>query len=194
MEKNSENQCERIESVLSYVEGEMEPMDSREFETHVAACRTCSSEVNVQKSISNALRNSLAERQLPELPPNFSKRITVVAEGSVKGLRDARERRGFLTVAAVAAVATCALAALQSGALLQALGSFSLRGLGFLSVSLYFLQNLAVGCFRILKAASSQLVPSTPFSALALGVVFLGAAGLFMTIASNGRRADADRP
>ena len=48
----------------AYIDGELSPHDELELEMHVAGCRVCADDLNLQKSFLNALDSSLTIRQM----------------------------------------------------------------------------------------------------------------------------------
>lgn len=102
---------ERVESkiwscpspdISAYIDGELSPDDEMVLETHIAHCRTCSDDVNLQKSFLNALDTSLEdEESIIELPKNFTKAVVANAESRVTGLRRPGERRSAAFICAI---------------------------------------------------------------------------------------------
>lgn len=80
--------------VLSaYIDGELSPDDELELEGHIAFCRICTDELNLQKTFLNALDYSLDDGREIELPKNFTRSVVANAESRVSGLRRPHERR-----------------------------------------------------------------------------------------------------
>lgn len=78
------------------------------LELHMAGCRICADDLNLQKSFLNALEISLDEKGI-ELPSDFTKTVVTHAESRVNGLRHPSERRRaalvFVTLTLSAVVA-----------------------------------------------------------------------------------------
>ena len=87
--------CPWIE-IAAYIDGELSSEAETFFETHLAGCRVCSEELNIQKQFINALNGSLTD--VREIPTDFTKRIVTHAESGVSGLRKPKERYNALFV------------------------------------------------------------------------------------------------
>src|SRR5687767_7691259 len=85
----------------AYIDGELSPREELELEVHLAECRTCADELNLQKSFLNALDSSLDDEIEIPLPKNFTKSVVANAESRVNGLRHPHEWRNaaFICVA-----------------------------------------------------------------------------------------------
>lgn len=87
------------DQISAYIDGELSADREMALERHIAACGTCRSELNEQKSFLLGISDTL-DRELDfDLPADFTKRIVVNAESNVSGLRD-REERGYALAAA----------------------------------------------------------------------------------------------
>ena len=193
MPKRSDIFCSRADAAATYLEGVLSAEESVAFESHLDGCSECLREVNLQKQIFNLVRGSFMSHPAPELPPDFSRKVAVVAEGQVTGLRDARERRRFVGLVAVVSVASAGFALVQSEALLRAVGSFSLKALGIVPLFISFIQNLALGFFGVLRALCHQAIGDTSSSILGLIAVLAAASLTFISIASVRRGSGADK-
>ena len=102
VERKNELSCPSAD-VSAYLDGELSPRAELELEMHVAACRVCADELNLQKSFLNALGSTLDHEDGIELPSNFAKAVVTNAESRVSGLRHPHERRsaGFICAALV---------------------------------------------------------------------------------------------
>ncbi|MEO7658419.1 MAG: zf-HC2 domain-containing protein [Pyrinomonadaceae bacterium] len=79
--------------ISAYIDGELSPDDEIRFEMHIADCRVCRSDLNLQKTFLNALDSSIEGAGNIELPPDFTKSVVANAESRVSGLRRPHERR-----------------------------------------------------------------------------------------------------
>jgi anti-sigma factor RsiW len=77
----------------AYIDGELSSMEELELEAHLAECRTCADDLNLQKNFLNALDSSLDDEIEIELPKNFTKSVVANAESRVRGLRHPHEWR-----------------------------------------------------------------------------------------------------
>jgi len=92
VETNKKTACPSP-NLSAYIDGELSPHDELELEVHVAGCRTCADDLNLQKSFLNALDSSLDEDVQIQLPKNFTKLVVANAESRVSGLRHPHEIR-----------------------------------------------------------------------------------------------------
>lgn len=82
--------------IAAYIDGELTPDAELRLESHLAACRLCSEELNLQKHFVNALNGTLSGEF--EIPEDITKRIVTSAESSVSGLRRRSEWVSALAV------------------------------------------------------------------------------------------------
>ena len=92
VERKDRQTCPSPE-LSAYIDGELPASEELELEMHLAGCRTCADDLNLQKSFLNALDSSLDDDVEIELPQNFTKSVVANAESSVSGLRRPHERR-----------------------------------------------------------------------------------------------------
>src|SRR5688572_7256616 len=97
--------------ISAYIDGELSSADEMRLELHIAGCKTCNDDLNLQKSFLIALDSSLEDAQDIELPSNFTKSIVTNAESGVTGLRRPKERRS----AALICVSLIAISVLALG-------------------------------------------------------------------------------
>ena len=86
--------------ISAYLDCELTPDQEMRLDLHLAECRICSDELNLQKSLLNALDGSFDEKTI-ELPTDFTKTVVAHAESRVSGLRHPSERRRAAIVLAV---------------------------------------------------------------------------------------------
>lgn len=103
IEERTSSVCPSPE-ISAYIDGELSPGDELELELHMAGCRICTDDLNLQKSFLNALESSLEDERRIQLPKNFAKAIVATAESRVSGLRRPHERRNaaFICTALIA--------------------------------------------------------------------------------------------
>src|SRR5690348_2384504 len=82
--------------IAAYIDGELTPDAELGLESHLAACRLCSEELNLQKHFVNALNGTLSGEF--EIQEDITKWIVTSAESSVSGLRRRSEWVSALAV------------------------------------------------------------------------------------------------
>src|SRR6188472_4506226 len=92
VETNKKAACPSSD-LSAYIDGELSPHDELELEMHIAGCRVCADDLNLQKSFLNALDSSLEEEAEIQLPKNFTKTVVANAESRVSGIRRPHELR-----------------------------------------------------------------------------------------------------
>ncbi len=145
--------------ISAYIDGEMAPHDEIRLEMHIADCRVCRDDLNLQKTFLNALDSSIEAADHIELPADFTKSVVANAESRVSGLRRPHERRK-------AALICVALAVFS----LFALGSNAERSFAAAAgiAEKFLVLTGSVGHFAYDIALGSAIV----FRSLALGLVF----------------------
>ncbi|HEV2765365.1 MAG TPA: zf-HC2 domain-containing protein, partial [Pyrinomonadaceae bacterium] len=99
----------RGDDVAAYLDCELAPADSRQFEEHVRSCAACAAALNEQKRLLRLLDVTLSHPSLEEdlaLPKDFARVVTAHAQTDMSGVRAAPERRrALLLCAGLAALA-----------------------------------------------------------------------------------------
>ena len=166
-----------LDEIASYVDGELSPSDEAAFETHLAGCRVCRTELNHQKEFLFALRASLeSENDIP-LPKDFTRTIVANAESRVSGLRRPRER--FTAIFICVALFFFALFALggETGTVWSAFGSIVEKILAVGSVVLRFVFNVSYSIAVVARSLFSHVEGSW---VIAMTLILLGVAALFV--------------
>jgi anti-sigma factor RsiW len=160
--------------VSAYLDGELSVQAELELEMHVAVCRACADELNLQKSFLNALGSTLDQENAIELPSNFAKAVVTNAESRVSGLRHPHERRnaGFIC----AALIVLSVIALGSNTA-PALAAATAIAETFFVVAewaWHFVYDIALGSTIVFRSlASAFLFDSAVAIALVLGLFVL---------------------
>jgi hypothetical protein len=177
--------CPSIE-IAAYIDGELTPDAELELESHLAHCRTCSDELNLQKQFVNALNGSL--KRAPELPKDFAKRIVANAESGVSGLRRGKERVNAMFVcAALFFFVMFTLGASAPGAFSSFFGTLS-GVYAVFSFVFHLIFDISEGIVILLRAFISQPSFDVPF---VFGAVFIVAAiGYFIFQSRSSSRND----
>ena len=164
------------DDISSYLDGELSSHEEIVLEKHLANCKSCLDELNLQKKMLSALdfafneKNGQAEIELPE---NFAKVVAVTAESEVSGLRRPEERsRAFLLCAGLFLLILVGLGTETKRVFttftdfseqLMALGGFIFR-LGY---------DLAIGLCIISRALCQQFIISSIFEILLILCIFI---------------------
>ena len=175
----TEKICPRFE-IAAYIDGELAPDEELALEAHVAICKECLAELNLQKQLLCALDISLEKQPEIELPENFAKVIAVRAESGVSGLRSKEERfRALFLSVALLLIVLVGLGA-DGGhvfASIRKIGEQAFIILGFIG---HLIFNLAVGTTIILRTLGGQFVFNST-SAFILGAFLFVLAALVLS-------------
>ena len=104
------------EDVAAYLDGELAGAAIAAFESHVAECSECASELRRQRQLVCTLDAAFGVSKTFELPPEFTRVIATHAETDLRGLRHKTERRRAAQLCAMLALAAFALLGAASGA------------------------------------------------------------------------------
>jgi anti-sigma factor RsiW len=142
-------------ALVEFLDGELTADREEEVAAHIASCPTCQSQLNEQKEVLAELDDSFSE--VPELPDDFSKIVSINAQSQVSGVRRPYERRTALTVCFVllsivlAAVAFGPLNAFLGPAIIfEKIAAVAALGFGLLS-------DVVLGLGIVGRAVSSSL-------------------------------------
>ena len=145
--------CPSVE-IAAYIDGELTGDAETVFETHLAACRVCSEELNIQKEFVNALNSSLVD--VREMPSDFTKRIVTHAESGVSGLRKPKERYNALFVClGLFFFVLFTLGASAPGAFAAFFEAFT-RFAAVLSFAGHLMYDIALGAIVIMRSIGGQ--------------------------------------
>lgn len=154
----AEKNCSQRNDLAAYLDGELSPRAELELEMHLAACRSCSDELNEQKKLLQALDCALESDRKIELPANFTRVIVANAESRVSGLRRPQERFNALFVCA--ALFLLILLGL-GGEMKTVLYTFVKFAEQFLAVGGFawnLIYDVAIGTTVILRSLSHQII------------------------------------
>src|SRR5687768_13823076 len=156
-EAQNRSTCPSAE-ISAYIDGELSGDAELLLEMHLAHCRVCTDDLNLQKSFLNALESSLVAAEEIELPPNFTKSVITNAESGVSGLRRAQERRN----AAVICVALAVFAVFAFGSSVdRAIGAVTgaaEKSFAVIGSALHFVYDISLGSAVVFKSLASSLV------------------------------------
>jgi anti-sigma factor RsiW len=144
--------------ISAYIDGELSARDEAVLEMHVAECRVCSEDLNLQKRFLNALGFSLEDEKEIELPGDFTKTVVASAESRVSGLRRPAERRSALFICA--ALGVFSLFALGSNAekTFAATGALADKFVAVAASAGHFIYDIALGSAIVFRSLVSNFV------------------------------------
>ncbi len=144
--------------ISAYLDGELSPEAELTLEGHLAHCRICTDDLNLQKGFLNALDLSLEEDDQIDLPANFAKSVVANVESRVTGLRKRNERRNAAFI--VLALLVFSIFALGGNAERAIATSVSVAEKLFAVVAAvgHFVYDVALGCAIVLRSLVSSLL------------------------------------
>jgi len=163
----------------AYIDGELSLHDELELEMHIAGCRTCADDLNLQKSFLNALDSSLDEEAEIQLPKNFTATVVANAESRVSGLRRPHEiRNAALICGALILFSILTLGSNTERALFAA--ATVIDKLFAIVVSAgHVLYDLGLGASIVLRSLTSSLFVGSGGPVLAFFILFVLSLYLF---------------
>ena len=168
---NSEANCPSPE-ISAYIDRELSPEQELDLDLHMAECRVCTDELNLQKSFLIALENSLDEKGI-DLPVDFTKVVVTHAESRVSGLRHPSERRRaavvFMTLLLVAAVALGS----SAGTVLASMASGAEKFVAVMDSVGHFFYDIALGSVIVFRSLVAAMVFDSGTNAAIFLLVFV---------------------
>ena len=162
--------------ISSYLDGELAPQDELVLEKHLAGCKKCLDELNLQKKMLSALDfafNEKNDRAEIELPPNFAKVIATTAETKVSGLRKPEERfRALYLCFGLFLLVLLGLGA-ETGKIFTTFTAVTEQIFVVAGLAFHFIYDVAVGICVITRALSQQFVVSSVFVVLLTLCIFI---------------------
>lgn len=154
-EKNSE--CNRFEAAM-YLEGELSPKEEIAFETHLARCKPCLEELNIQKKMLSVLDSAMKSGDEIELPKDFTKTVVVNAESKVSGLRSVKERKRAFKMCAMLFPAVLLTIFSEPKEVFSVFSNFAEQAAAVAAFVWHIFYDTAVGVSVILGTVSRQSV------------------------------------
>lgn len=166
------------DQISAYIDGELSADREMALERHIAACGTCRSELNEQKSFLLGISDTLDRELDLDLPADFTKRIVVNAESNVSGLRDRDERGYALAAAAVLFVLIVVVLGGNAGSAFTPVRALFDKAYAVAGVGGQIVFDLVYAVSAILRTVFStqtftSLLAYTVLSLAAIGVVFI---------------------
>jgi len=150
--------------IAAYLDGELPPREELFLETHIAVCKNCLTELNLQKKMLCALDFALDKGAEIPLPKNFAKVVATTAESKVSGLRSKKERfRALFLCVSLLLVILVGLGA-ETENVFSAFGKFSEQVVAVFGFVGHLFYELAFGVFIILRSLSEQFVFNSAIS------------------------------
>lgn len=176
IEKTESARCS-VEAIADYFDGELSPQAEIDLELHLGECRFCHREFDLHKKFLSALEND--PEDVPELPPDFTKKIVARAESGVEGLRRRDERARAIFICAALFLLVVLGLGNEIGGVFAAFGSFLNQSIAIGGVLVHFVFDFTVGLTIIFKFISHQFSPEAFFAVLifaafaVLGLLFI---------------------
>ena len=168
-----------LPEISAYIDGELAASEELRLEMHIAGCRVCADDLNLQKSFLNALDFSLEADEKIELPDNFTKTVVASAESHVSGLRRPHERRNAAFICSGLIVfALFALASSRENSLSAATGVLE-RSLAVISSVGHLVFDLALGSAIVFRSLAAKFVFESGIAVLFFSALFVASLYLF---------------
>jgi anti-sigma factor RsiW len=167
----TENNCPRFE-IAAYIDGELLPRDELRLEAHVAGCKDCLAELNLQKQMLSVLDFGLRDKTEIELPKNFAKVVAVRAESRVSGLRSKEERFRALFLCVFLFLIILIGLGSEIEIVLAAFGKIGEKMLAVVGFAWHLAFDLAIGTTVILRSLSGQFVFNSVQSFVVIACLF----------------------
>src|SRR5919107_4220216 len=186
--------CPRTSLTAAYLDGELDPAASDEFDAHARGCPDCAAALLEQRRLLCLLDTAFDqtfEKRL-ELPAGFTRQLKARAQNDLSGVRDACERRRALKICAALGAAPFALlgvAALDvvvrpaSGALGAAPGVLGVAGRAS--------AEAGSGAAVVLRAVAGRIVAGAESTALFWVLLLAAGVLLLLRLVSGYHRASA---
>lgn len=158
--------------ISAYIDGELSSDQEMRLEMHVASCRECADELNLQKSFLNALETSLDTQEI-ELPKNFTKVVVANAESRVTGLRHPSERRRAAIVFACLSIFAFFALGSNVGSFVAAMTSVADKFAAVVVSIGHFCYDILLGSVIIFRSLASGLLFESQTTAVILLLVFV---------------------
>lgn len=182
----NEEKCSR-EKIISYLDAELSPQEEIVLEKHIAECRNCLSELNLQKQMLFALDSAFGEKTGIELPKDFAKVVATRAETDVKGLRSKSEQFRalfFCSILLLIVVAGLGVTTAFSG-----IGKFGEQLFVVITFLGHLFYDLMVGVTVILRSFGKQPVFNSAIILFLAAIIFVVFAISFFKYSDNSNRS-----
>jgi anti-sigma factor RsiW len=165
--------------ISAYIDGELSPADEMRLELHIASCRMCNDDLNLQKSFLIALDSSLDDAPDIELPKDFTRSVVTNAESGVSGLRRPNElRNAALICVSLIGISLFALGS-KADRTFAASAAIVEKLIAIVSSALHFVYDISLGSTIVFRSLASNFVFDSTFGVLSVLVVFVLSLFLF---------------
>ena len=177
------------EKVAAFIDGELETHERAAFESHVARCDSCRSELLAQKQFMCELDSALAGPFDLEVPDNFARVVSVRAESDMRGVRTAPEhKRAFYYCVLLALSAFALLGVTASQALLGSVEAGAVKVMGIGELLFKAAYDAALSLTVVVRVLSGGLFSDTSLSKMSALIVVACAIGLLSFLISRYHR------
>ena len=183
------NECQ-LEDVATYLDGELSGDSLRDFESHLATCSGCATELRTQRQLLCTLDVAFNDSASFKLPHDFTRVVSAHAGGNLGGVRWKGERRRALQVCAVLALVSFALlgAAARVLVLEPAQSFFRLAGV-FLDNAWRMIYDAGTGLVVIVRVLGRAIVFDSHGLGLAVLLGFILSVSLLSLLIARYHRA-----
>lgn len=186
----SEHICP-VEDVAAYLDGELSSAAEDAFESHLAGCADCATELRQQRQLLCTLEAAFTQTSRFDLPQDFTRVVAAHAESDMRGVRRKSERRRALQLCAVLALAAFALLGATSRVIVfQPLGRLAQIIARISELLWQTLYDASIGVVVILRMLGRAAVVSPYGLGLFLTLTFLIAVTLLPRLIANYHRKE----
>ncbi|MBX3244532.1 MAG: hypothetical protein KF685_08775 [Acidobacteria bacterium] len=169
---DEQEECPQLSrlDIAMFVDGGLNDDESDAARQHIAECRNCADEVELQRSFFLAIGESLDGNAFIEPPPDFTAKVVKAAESQVTGIRS-RSELMTASIICLAVLAAAAFAAAAGGSAEYGLGSFVRPVIAISHVVVQFVYGLALSLIVIARSTTSSIPLSAGLWAICIGLV-----------------------
>jgi hypothetical protein len=174
--------CDRGEEIGAYLDGELSFEGQHSFESHLAVCPDCSTELRAQQGLLRTLEFAFSSADPAlDLPDGFSHLVALRAESDVSGFRTWTSAGRALRLSAALGIGVVLLLGIGAGEKAVAgPRDLALALLGILDLLSRFVYDLVFSLAVILRTVGRSLVQTpSPLGALSI-LLLVGAAVLLI--------------
>jgi anti-sigma factor RsiW len=172
VETNKKAACPSSD-LSAYIDGELSPHDELELEMHIAGCRVCTDNLNLQKGFLNALDSSLDDEIEIQLPKNFTKTVVANAESRVTGLRHPHELRQAALICVALILVSILIHGGNTERTLLAASTVVEKLFAILVTTRQVIYDLGLGSSIVLRSLATNFLFESGSPALAFVVLFV---------------------